>query len=59
VFEVKLKECMGVDDHYKIYVKVGKEQFFVKILKRDYLGCYAHRVERIYIGFNKKDIYYL
>ena len=59
VFEGKLEECMGVVDHYKIFVKVGKEQFFAKILKRDYLGCYADRGEKIYIGFNEKDICYL
>jgi molybdate/tungstate transport system ATP-binding protein len=59
IFEGKLEECMGIVDHYKIFVKVGEEQFFAKILKRDYLGCYADRGEKIYIGFNKKDICYL
>ncbi|HIP56402.1 MAG TPA: ATP-binding cassette domain-containing protein [Arcobacter sp.] len=59
IFEGKLEECMGIVDHYKIFVKVGEEQFFAKILKRDYIGCYADRGEKIYIGFNKKDICYL
>ena len=59
VFEGKLEECMGVVDHYKIFVRVGKEQIFAKILKRDYLDCYIDRGEKVYIGFNKKDICYL
>ena len=59
VFEGKLEECMGIVDHYKIFIKVGDEQFFAKILKRDYQGCYAHRGEIIYIGFNKSDVSYL
>jgi len=59
VFEGHLEECMGIVDHYKIFVKVGEEQFFAKLLKRDYIGCYADRGESIYIGFNKGDISYL
>lgn len=58
-FEGKLEECMGIVDHYKIFVKVGKNQFFAKILKRDYEGCYADRGASIYIGFDKKDVCYL
>ena len=59
VFEGQLEECMGIVDHYKIFVKVGEEQFFAKLLKRDYIGCYADRGESIYVGFNKGDISYL
>ncbi len=59
VFEGKLEECMGIIDHYKIFVKVGEEQFFAKLLKRDYMGCYADRGESIFIGFDKKDVSYL
>ena len=59
VFEGKLEESMGVLDHYKIFVKVGKEEFFAKILKRNYEGCYAHKGENIYIGFDKKDVSYI
>jgi len=59
VFEGKLEECMGVVDHYKIFVKVGKEQIFAKILKRDYLDCHIDYGKKVYIGFNKKDICYL
>jgi molybdate/tungstate transport system ATP-binding protein len=59
VFFGKLEECMGIVDHYKIFVSVGEEQFFAKLLKRDYVGCYADRGEGIYIGFDKKDVSYL
>jgi len=56
VFKGKLEECMGIVDHYKIFVRVGEIQFFAKISKREYEGCYADRGEDIFIGFNKKDI---
>jgi len=59
VFGGTLEECMGIVDHYKIYVNVDGQQFFAKILKRDYQGCYADRGESIYIGFDKKDVCYL
>jgi molybdate/tungstate transport system ATP-binding protein len=59
VFGGTLEECMGIVDHYKIFVNVDGHQFFAKILKRDYQGCYADRGESIYIGFNKKDVCYL
>jgi molybdate/tungstate transport system ATP-binding protein len=59
VFGGTLEECMGIVDHYKIFVNVDGKQFFAKILKRDYQGCYADRGESIYIGFDKKDVCYL
>ncbi len=59
VFGGTLEECMGIVDHYKIFVNVDGKQFFAKILKRDYQGCYADRGESIYIGFNKEDVCYL
>lgn len=59
VFEGKLEECMGVVDHFKIFIRVGDQQFFAKLLMRDYIGCYADRGESIYVGFDKKDVSYL
>jgi len=59
MFEGKLEECMGIVDHYKVYVRVGKYQFFAKVFQREYQGCYADRGEGIYVGFNKKDVSYL
>lgn len=56
VFEARLEECMGVVDHYKLFVNIDDYQFFIKILKRDYKGCYADSKSIIKIGFDKKDI---
>ncbi len=56
VFEGRLEECMGVVDHFKLFVNINNHQFFIKILKRDYLGCYADSKSIIKIGFDKKDI---
>lgn len=59
VFEGVVDECMGIVDHYKLFVKVNQYQFFIKILKRDYEGCYADRKKIIQIGFDKKDISFI
>lgn len=56
VFEGKLEECMGIVDHYKLFINVHGQQFFIKILKRDYDGCYANVNSIVKIGFDKKDI---
>jgi len=56
IFEGFLEECMGVVDHYKLFVNINSYQFFIKILKRDYEGCYADSKSIIKIGFDKKDI---
>ena len=59
IFEGVVDECMGIVDHYKLFVKVKQHQFFIKILKRDYEGCYADRTKTVQIGFNKKDISFI
>ncbi len=59
IFEGVVDECMGIVDHYKLFVKVKQYQFFIKILKRDYEGCYADRENVIQIGFDKKDISFI
>ncbi|RXJ90783.1 sulfate ABC transporter ATP-binding protein [Arcobacter sp. CECT 8983] len=51
-----LEDCMGVVDHYKVFVNVENHQFFIKILKREYEGCYSNGGNRVFIGFDKKDI---
>ena len=56
IFDGVVDECMGIVDHYKLFVKVKEHQFFIKILKRDYEGCYADRTNIIQIGFDQKDI---
>jgi len=59
VFKGKLEECMGIVDHYKLFVNVNNHQFFIKILKRDYEGCYADSGSMIQIGFDRKDISFI
>lgn len=59
VYEGTLDECMGIVDHFKLFVSVGENQFFVKIMKREHEGCAINRGEKIVIGFNRKDVCYL
>lgn len=59
VYEGKLDECMGIVDHFKLFVSVGENQFFIKIMKREHEGCAIDRGEKIVIGFNRKDVCYL
>lgn len=59
VFLGTLEECMGIVDHYKLFVNVNGNQFFIKILKRDYEGCYADSGNMISIGFNRRDISFI
>lgn len=58
-FEAEIEECMGVVDHYKLFVNVLGHQFFIKILKRDYEGCYSNSGKLIKIGFDEKDISFI
>ncbi len=58
-FEGFLEECMGIVDHFKLFINVGENQFFVKMLKREHEGCSVMRGEKIYLGFNRKDVCYL
>lgn len=59
IFEGVVDACMGIIDHYKLFIKVDEYLFFIKILKRDYEGCYADRTKIIQIGFDKKDISFI
>jgi molybdate/tungstate transport system ATP-binding protein len=59
VFEGSLDECMGITDHFKLFVNVGENQFFLKILKREYENCVVNLNENIEIGFNSKDVIYI
>jgi len=58
-FEGTLDECMGIVDHFKLFIAIGENQFFVKILKREHEGCAVNRGEKLFIGFNQKDVCYL
>lgn len=59
VYEGKLEECMGIVDHFKLFISVGEHQFFVKSLKREHESCVIDRGEKIVIGFWKKDVCFL
>jgi len=59
VFEGRLEECMGIVDHFKLFISVGEHQFFVKSLKREHESCSINRGESIFIGFHQKDVCYL
>lgn len=59
IFEGEVEECMGIVDHFKLFVNVHGHQFFIKILKRDYEGCYSDNGKIIKIGFDKKDICFI
>lgn len=59
VFEGKLEECMGIVDHFKLFISVGEYQFFVKSLKREHESCSIDRGDKIVLGFWKKDVCYL
>lgn len=54
-----ITECIGIVDHYKIYVKVKNEQFFVKMGIKDFKKIDLHVSQEVYLGFNKKDVCYL
>jgi molybdate/tungstate transport system ATP-binding protein len=59
IFSGIMDECMGIVDHFKLFVDVGDKQFFIKVLKRDHANCSINRGEKLYIGFNRKDISYI
>ncbi|MGM0622579.1 MAG: ABC transporter ATP-binding protein [Campylobacterota bacterium] len=56
IFTGTVDQCMGIVDHYKIFIRVQGFQFFVKILNRDYEGCFSGDDQTISIGFNKDDV---
>lgn len=59
VFSGVMDQCMGIVDHFKLFVDVGEHQFFIKVLKRDYENCSINRGEKLYLGFERKDISFI
>lgn len=59
VFAGVMDECMGIVDHFKLFVNVGEKQFFIKALKREHANCSIDKGETLYIGFNREDINYI
>jgi len=39
LFKGYVEECMGITDHFKLFVAVNENQFFIKIPKREYESC--------------------
>ena len=58
-FQGYVEECMGITDHFKLFVNVDEKHFFIKIPKREYENCLSNSKQSISIGFNEKDISYI
>jgi len=58
-FEGVIKEIMGITDHYKIFVEVMNNQFFIKASKHILDSLKIKNNQKIYICFNKKDIVFI
>lgn len=54
-----VSECMGIIDHYKLYIDVKDEQFFIKMGVHEFKKVLLHVGDKVYLGFDKKDICYL
>ncbi|MCV6607901.1 MAG: ATP-binding cassette domain-containing protein [Campylobacterales bacterium] len=52
-------ECMKIIDHYKVFVNVGGDRFFIKVLKRDFKPSLDSLNQAIYIGFDKENISFI
>jgi len=59
VFEGYVEECMGITDHFKLFVNVNENHFFIKIPKREYENCLSDSKQSIRIGFDEKDVSYI
>jgi molybdate/tungstate transport system ATP-binding protein len=59
LFKGYVEECMGITDHFKLFVAVNENQFFIKIPKREYENCLSDAREPVTIGFDEKDVSYL
>ena len=58
-FEGIIEEIMGITDHYKLFVNVNGNQFFIKTPKNIFEKLNIKKTEKIFICFNKKDIVFI
>ncbi len=58
-FEGIVEEIMGITDHYKVFVNVNENQFFIKVIKNDFEKLNIQKKQKVYICFNKKDIIFI
>jgi len=58
-FEGEIEEIMGITDHYKVFVNVNVNSFFVKVPKHSFEKLNIKKNQKIYLCFNKKDIIFI
>ena len=58
-FEGIIEEIMGIMDHYKLFVNVKGNQFFIKTPKNIFESLEIKKEDKVYICFNKKDIVFI
>jgi molybdate/tungstate transport system ATP-binding protein len=58
-FEGIIEEIMGITDHYKIFINVNNNQFFIKTPKKIFEDLNLKKEEKVFICFNKKDIVFI
>jgi len=58
-FEGIIEEIMGITDHYKLFVNVKGNQFFLKTPKNIFESLEIKKEDKVYICFNKKDIVFI
>ncbi|WP_024790906.1 MULTISPECIES: ATP-binding cassette domain-containing protein [unclassified Lebetimonas] len=58
-FKGQIDEIMGITDHYKIYVNVNGEMFFIKISKNYFKELDLKKGEQVFLCFDKKDIVFI
>lgn len=58
-FEGIIEEIMGITDHYKIFVNVNENQFFIKVIKNDFEKLNIQKKQKVFICFNKKNIIFI
>jgi len=58
-FEGEVEEIMGITDHYKVFVNINGNSFFVKVSKYSFEKLNLKKNQKIYLCFNKKDIIFI
>ena len=58
-FEGVVDEIMGITDHYKIFINVKENQFFIKSPKNIFESLNIKKNDKVFICFNKKDIVFI
>jgi molybdate/tungstate transport system ATP-binding protein len=58
-FEGEVEEIMGITDHYKIFVNIKENQFFIKSPKNIFEKLALNKKDKIFLCFNKKDIVFI